>query len=1198
MNTRTLRASSARTLFLLATLVALTAIASAQAGRGSISGLVSDTSGAIVPAAKVTAMNQATGVKVATLSSAAGLYSFVSLSPGSYDVVVTAQGFETTVHKNIPVTVDQVSTINVALRVGSVSEVVSVNAESSLVETSNSTVGQLISSDVIDRVPLVTRDVFQLIQLSAGVLPTNGTPNASDTSGIFNARPGVDVSAYTINGALQGSVSYMLDGSPLGIAENNAASIMPAFQVPEDGVQEYRVETQNTPATYGSGGAGVISLVSKSGGNQFHGDAFVYIRPNTLAANDYFNKLNNPGSSTPDYHRYQEGGAFSGPILHQRLFFFGDYEATQQQQYDSGGTFTVPTLAERAGDFSADSFTVYNPLVPDNDDGTRQAFDGNIIPAANLNPIALEIAKNYPKPNNPGTGPYHIGNLYLPGLDPYNAHKFDIRMDYAYSEKQRLFGRFSFDRLFFSNANFYGNMYDSLYYQNITNGRNILVAYDYTLTPRSVLQLRYSFTRHYEDQTGDPRQSNVDISTLGFPKSLADEVLYKTLPVINFGNFTSPIGGTNNWDTFIFASENSDISATYTTVAGKHELATGLEYQKKFMNIGQPPYPAGQYVFDSTATSSTTFADDGNDFASFLLGMGQAPGYESYNFTKDVFAAEASPYWALFVQDNFHVTPKFTLNLGLRWDIFQGRTERHNRQEFFDPNVSYTVNGLALKGGEQFVTSGNRAPFATNFGNIGPRASFAWQPLQKVVVRGGGGIYYGPSTQMVANPALNSGGFGTISSWNPTQYNENGNTVFNSSPTCANSGDVTGCYSLSNPFPDGVVQPTGSSLGPATNLGSTLSTVLHSQPTLTTYNFNFGVEYEFPHQTILSVAYVGSRGLHMPLGNVDVNSLSLQTIGKYGASLCVDTSDPACVMVPNQWAVVQPPANANYGADSVPQWVALQTYPQFGTGNYGSGNGVIVNGYPAGDSKYNSLQTKVEKRLTSHFTTLASFTWGKLMTDDANPPLGFIGYHGAAPQDWRNLGLEWALSSQDVKFQFNWQTSYDLPIGRGRALNLEGPANMIFGGWTANAIVYLSTGVPINAPTGTGDIYFNQRVDMNCDPGKHAPHAVAMWFNYTCFAQPASPFLPGTASAYLAGVRTDGARNFDFSLFKNFPIGKEKKSLRIEVSSYNVTNSVQFGFPSVFWNPTPTPDNMSGFGLITNAVNTPRQFQFGSRFTF
>jgi hypothetical protein len=384
----------------------------------------------------------------------------------------------------------------------------------------------------------------------------------------------------------------------------------------------------------------------------------------------------------------------------------------------------------------------------------------------------------------------------------------------------------------------------------------------------------------------------------------------------------------------------------------------------------------------------------------------------------------------------------------------------------------------------------------------------------------------------------------------------------------------------------------------ATNLGSTLSTVLHSPRTVTTYNFNFGLEYEFPHQTILSAAYVGSRGLFLPLGSVDLNELPLGTIQQYGASLCVDTSDPSCVMVPNQWAATQPATNANFGAATVPQWVGLQPYPQFGNGNYGSGNGVMVNGYPGGDSEYSSLQAKVEKKMTSHFTTLASFTWGKLITDDATPPLAFIGYHGAgSPQDWKNLKLEHSLSAQDIKFQFNWQASYDLPVGRGRAVSLNGAGNAILGGWTINAIAYLSTGVPVNAPNGTLNPYFAQRVDMNCDPGKGAPHTVSMWFNYTCFSQPTNPFVAGTAPAFLSSVRTNGAHDLDLSLYKNFPLGKEK-NIRFEISSYNVTNSVQFGYPSVFWNPSPTPDNMATFGMITNAVNLPRQFQFGSRFTF
>ena len=403
-----------RFLFACTLLLCVVTAALAQAGRGSISGLVTDPSGAIVPGAKITALDHATGVAQHTVTSAGGLYSFVSLNPGVYKVTASMKGFESVAQDKVTVTVDQVSTVNIALRVGSVNEVVTVTETTSLVETSNSTVGQLISAETIDRVPLLNRDVYDLVQLSAGVIPANGSPNSSNSQAIINisfGRPGVDVSSYTINGAIEGSVYFMLDGSPIGVAENNAAAIIPAMQIPEDGVDEYRVETQNTPASYQSGGAGVISLVSKSGGDKFHGDAFGVFRPDILAANEYFVKqsqlLNSEPNQSPGFHRYQEGGAISGPILHKKLFFFGDYEDTQQQCL-MVQTFTVPTTAERTGDFSADRFHDLRSDLPDNNRrappvsltcfGTRQPLSNKIT---NPNPIALKFLSEMPSANNP-----------------------------------------------------------------------------------------------------------------------------------------------------------------------------------------------------------------------------------------------------------------------------------------------------------------------------------------------------------------------------------------------------------------------------------------------------------------------------------------------------------------------------------------------------------------------------------------------------------------------------------------------------------------------------------------------------------------------------------------------------------------------------------------------------------------------------
>jgi hypothetical protein len=1218
-----------------------------QAGRGGISGLVTDPSGAIVPGAKVTAKNHTTELSASTVTTAAGLYFFVSLNPGTYEITASAKGFETIAQDNVTVTVDQTSTVNIALPVGSVTEVVTVTGSSSLIDSDNSTVGQLIDAATIDRVPLLTRNVYELVQLSAGVTPANGSPNSSSSEAVINistGRPGVDVSSYTINGAIIGSVYYMLDGSPLGIAENNAAAIIPAMQIPEDGVEEFRVETQNTPASYQSGGAGVISLVSKSGGDRFHGDAFGVFRPDILAANDYFNKQSQVANGTPNespsFHRYQEGGAISGPVLHKRLFFFGDYEATQQEMFDGSNTFAVPTSAERTGDFSNMGFTIYDPTLPDYTSGplagTRQPVAGNKI--ANPNPIALKFLSefpkcNYPSPSTCDTQTTDVSpNLYVPGLDPTTQKKFDVRIDYYKSEQQRIFGRFSFDRLFTSGVNAFNNPWDLNYAQNITNGRNFIVGDDLTINPTTVLQLRYSFTRHYENQGGDPGQSAIDsLASLGFVTPTAADEVFKTLPYVNFDDVGGGIGGTANYNSFVYASENSNVSGTLTKVVGKHEISAGAEYMKRFLNVGQPPAPSGAYAFDVSATDqSTANGGGGSDFASFLMGMGEQPGSEGNdapNFTKDLFVAEASPYYAAFVQDSYHPSHALTITAGLRWDIFGGRTERHNRLEYFNPSATGTASDVSFTGAEVYVTSGDRSPFTTNLTNFGPRLGVSWQPAKQLVVHGGGGFYFGPSAEMVGGAGLNSDGYSSTTNWDATCFNADGNTVYNGTNQCEGfaggpAPSTTGVYSLTNPFPAGVVPLISSPTGLGNNLGILLNTMLNSQRTQETYNFNFGLEYQLPHDIVVSAGYVGSRGLFLPLGSVDVNQLPLSVIAANNYSLCVDTSNSSCVMVPNTWAAIQPSTNANYGAATVPLWVSLQQYPQFGSGNYGAGNGVNVHGYPSGDSEYSSLQTKVQKRLTKHFTTLATFTWGKIMTDDGNPPLGFVGAHAGAPQDAKNMNLEHSISPQDVKYQFTWQASYDLPMGRGRALNLSGLANAVLGDWTADEVFYLSSGIPIASPlVNTPISYFNQRPNLKCDPGKGAPHTAGQWFTPSCFSAPSdnqSPFIAGNAPAYLDHVRSMGADDLDMTLSKSFKLGKER-DLRIEISSFNVANKAQFApptsplpgeyplicslsHPNCGTQADPTPPTVpyanTPFGLITADSNSPRQFQFATRFTF
>jgi len=1213
-------------LFLCAGSVAL-----GQAGRGSISGLVTDPGGAVIPGAQVVLLNPATGVTQHTVTSGGGLYTFISLNPGVYQVTASQTGFKSVAQEKITVNVDQVTEVNITLQVGAATETVTVTEGVTLVEPSNSTVGSLIGSETIDRVPLISRNVYDLIQLSAGVNAVNGSPNSSDSmqtvQNISIGRPGVDVAADTVNGSLVGSVYFMLDGAPIGIAENNAAAIIPAMNIPEDGIDEARVETQNTPASYQSGGAGVISLVSKSGTNKFHGDVFGVFRPDALSANDYFTKQSQlqqgQKNTPPGFHRYQEGGAIGGPIKKDKLFFFADYEDTQQQAFEGVKTYAVPTSAERSGDFSAllnyvdpvngpSPIVIYDPTLPDNADGTRQPFPGNKIP--NPNPIGLLYLSKMPHCNIPDPVTCDQAtsdvspNYGMPGLDPFKAHRFDVRVDWNASDKQRIFTRFSYDKLIFSTANVFPSGWDLDYAQNVTNGRNLLVADDLTINSSTVLNLRYSFTRHYENQGGPPSYLSTDITSLGFPASLAAEEVFKQLPFIVFDDVGGGVGGTADYNNFVYASENSDVNATITKIRGKHELSVGFEWMKRYLNVGQPPAPAGAYGFDVSATDqSVASVSGGSDFASTLIGMGELPGNEtgggSYpSFSKDVFAAESNPYYAAFFEDTYHASKSLTITAGLRWDIFGGRNERLNRQEYFDPNATNTVSGVSYTGAEIYVNGSHRSPFKTNLHDFGPRLAFAWQPVTHFVVRGGAGFYYGPSTQNVGSAGLNTDGFSSGTTWESTCFNADQNTVFNTgnAPCVAGTADAfTGPYSLSNPFPNGVTPVfTTAPPGLGNNLGITLSTVLHSQRTPTTYNYNFGIEYELPHQVVVSAAYVGSRGLFLPFGSVDLNQLDLGTIAQYGDALCI-TQDPSC-QVPNTWEAILPPTNQWYQSPTVPRYVALEKYPQFGGG--GANNGVAIHGYPAGDSEYSSLQTKVQKRLTGHFTTLATFTWGKIMTDDGNPPLGFVGTHNGAAQDWRNLRYEHSVSPQDVKYSFTGQVSYDLPAGKGQAVNLNGVANAIAGGWTVNAILYLSTGVPVASPgSGTPNTPFGQRADMVCNPASGAPHTPTQWFKVDCFAQPGGSinpnlYVPGTAPAYLDNVRTRGARDLDLSIYKTFKL-TETKALRFDISGYNMTNFAQYGYPNVT---SVVGAGIPGaqFGLISNNVNTPRQFQFGARFTF
>lgn len=1176
------------------------------AGRGSLSGLVSDSSGAAVPSASVTLTNAATGVVLQGQTSSSGLYSFISLIPGTYQLQVSQSGFQTAIHNEITIAADQPETINVALQVGAQTETVTVSAAEDITATTSSTTAQVITSDVIDRVPLAQRDVFQLALLSPGVIPQDGNVTTLDSGRN-------QVSNFTINGAQQGTIYYLLDGSPLTIGENNQGVVIPALEPPEDSVQEFRMELNTTPASVQTGAAGVISLVTKSGTNAFHGDAFGWLRPNGLDANDYFNKLN--GAAIPNFHRYQWGGSLGGPIKKDKIFFFADYEGTQQSN-GAQTTTTVPLPAELQGDFSyvqSQGVKIYNPFDFENNNCPLDSNGNPLSPCPQqfaagakvpINPIAAKyIAMNpWPAPNlgpnGTGTGNprYHTNNYFATGSSPEADQRFDVRLDDNITAAQHLFGRYSFHREHDQGANlfdtpqnkndiFYGNGAD------FDHDFNALVGYDYTLSSSAVLQLRASATRHFEfDQPQG--QLGFNMTTLGFPQSLLDSSVLPAIPDMHIGGQGSVRSiGTSQFSVFKFAVTTYDFSSTLNKVIGRHNLSLGWDFTKQFMNVGQTLSPSGLYDFNNDATSNNAVngagSGNGDSLASWLLGVGSLNQGQSW--TTDIFGANSNPYTALFLQDDWHATDKLTINAGLRWDLFPGATERFNRMEYFNPTLPYTVNGVNLTGGEVFSGPGHRSPFATNWHDFAPRFGLTYQVLKNAVIRGGFGISYGPSVHMASINQFNDDSYNAVSVW------------------IASVADSSGTYLvpnslITNPFPSGITEPTEGKLGPATNLGNTVDFVPHSAPEMTTYNFNFGVQYQFPYQTVLSVAWVGSRGLHLTFSNnaPDLNEISIETLAANQANLLNTVSFPYTN------AITDPTAPL-FGVTQVPQWVMLQKYPQFSTGlpslgTPGGGGGVLDWGATFGDSIYHSLQVKAEKHLTHGFTSLASLTWGKLITNDDSGSLAFNGNNFAVPQDWADLKLERALSSQDIPFYFSWELSYDLPIGENRAVPLHGWADKALGGWTISTVTAFSSGQPIATPTGTLDPWFNQRPNISGSCGTGAQKTVDEWFNYACLTEPTDMFTPGTAGAMLPGIRTNGTHNLDLSIAKHFKFS-EKKDLSLRAAAYNFTNSVQFGYPNVFWSPenfgqNPSSDDQDSFGQITNQANTPRQMSFEARFTF
>ena len=1114
-----------------------------QTSTGTIVGTITDSSGAVVANARVVVTNASTNARLEVSTNEAGGYTAPLLPPGVYSVTVSSPGFRTFEQTGIQLGVQQQARVDVVLQVGEVAESIAVTADAALVEATTSSISKGVNNKTINELPLNTRNVYSLVNLTPGV-----------TGSIGNAHNGV---SFSVNGARGGTFDVLIDGSSASFPTVNGFAGVSVFP-PVDAVGEFRLQAQNYSAEFGRSMTAVLNLVYKSGGNDLHGSAFEFLRNSVLDANSFFaNQRNVPLAS---FKRNQFGGQLSGPIIRNKLFFLVSYEGLRERSFTERTT-TVPTALQRSGDFSqtranaTQLITIYDPFsTRPNPNGTgsiRDPFPGNIIPADRIDPVARNVLSYFPSPNQPGDPGTGQNNYYANGANTFDTNNFDVKVDHNLSDSQRLFGRFSYRRYF--------NGPPALFPADLTiaegrinnndYGRNAVIDYTNTLNPNTLLNLRLSFARNrflYDNQG-----LGFVPSSLGLPKDLDAAVDRLMFPRFDISGQTSLGGGDHRQSGF----NNYGLAGSLSKVVGRHSLKFGYEGRMLRINVWEAR-AAGTFQFNAGMTQgpnpNAASSTAGYGFASFLLGTGSGGNF--YQNWKNV--ASQSFYHAFYIQDDWRITRKLTLNLGVRYDFDTPRTERFNRMSWFDPDLrsplADTVPGYSnLKGGLRFVgVDGNsRTQFNGDFNNIAPRLGLAYQVDKKTAVRAGFAQLFGPST-LAAQGTVGPYGFRVETPWVATI---DGITPFNR---------------LSNPFPGGFAPVPGASLGALTAIGSRVEAPLANTNTPYTLQYNLTVQRELPGAILLEVAYVGNRGRQLSRG------------GEGGFTL--NQVDPKYLSLGS--ALNQLVDNPFYGQGSgilanpqVRRAQLLRPYPQF--------DAVYPLFSQGATSDYNSLQVSFSKRYSWGIQFDGSYVWSKSLDT------------GTSYQNSYDVLGSRSVSSVNIPHRFVFSGLFEIPVGRGRRFGtgMSRMADAIIGGWQVNTFLTIQSGNPLGISASNTAGIFTEAIRANTNGRKarlsgDAHQRLDRWFDTTVFSQPA-PFTLGNLSPLIVDLRNHHTNNIDLSVFKQFQLA-ERLRLQFRAEAFNAFNRVRFGSPNTNVNAG------ANFGRVTSQANDPRQLQFGLKLLF
>ncbi len=1113
--------------------------ADAQTITGTITGVVKDASGGVLPGATVTMTHLQTSRAEAAVSDNEGLYASAPLPLGDYRIEATLQGFKNAVRSGVTLTISDVVRVDFTLELGALSETVEVAAHGSLVDGSTSSIGKLVDNRRIAELPLNTRNVYSLIFLTPGVAGTIG-----------NAYGDL---RYTINGARPRSSDTLVDGVTATfptVTGGVGISVFPSV----DAIQEFKVLGATYPAEFGRSLGSVLNVVYKSGSNDFHGSAYEFVRDSAFDARDFFQRLR--GERLGDFSRHQFGGAAGGPLQRGRMFYLASFEGLRESAFRSTTT-TVPTLLERQGDFSQ-SFAangqlirIFNPFTtrPNPAGGfIRDQFPDNKIPRELWDPVALNVLRYYPMPNQPGDPVSGRNNYTASGNADLNTNNTDVRVDRNFGTEGRGFMRYSHRYVETIPLQAFPDELTVAEGRVIEENRvhNFVAEYNHTLGRSTLLTARLGFARTlfvFNNQGLGFRPSSLGFSTA--IDAAPDRMMF---PAFGASQYVSLGGNDHRYNAFM----SYPLLVSLTKTSSRHTLKTGFDGRMIRVNVWEAR-AAGTFNFSPGFTQgpnpNTASSTAGHSIASLLLGTGTANNALIQNW-KNV--ASQNFYFAGYAQDDWRVNERLTLNLGIRYDLETPRTERFDRMNYFDPGASSPLAALVpqfpnLRGGLVFVgVDGNpRSQFAVDRDNISPRVGAAFQLNPQTVLRGGYAHVYGPSYQQ-ANGTVGPFGFRTENLWVSTL------------------DGITPYRLLRDPYPDGFQPSPGASQGLLTGVGSALQAPLRDG-SLTPWNrqWNVTIQRELPWSVSLELAYVGSEGHDLQTNTesgLNINQLDPQYLA-LGSALNQLVPNPFFGIVTSGVLV----------APQVSRAQLLRPFPQF--------TDIIPLQATGGTSIYHAMQLSASRRMSGGLMVAGSYVWSKAFDEGENH------------QNSYDARASRAIASFDIAHRLVVSALYELPFGRGRRFGASAPAvvDAIAGGWQINGIIMMQSGTPLTITATNTAGLFNPVTRANWngqDPRLDAPptERLQRWFDTSVFSQPA-PFTFGNAGTTSPMLRSDSVRNLDLSLFKHFVLsGRLRLQARIE--AFNALNRVQFGSPNL-------GVTSSSFGVVTSQANTPRQLQFG-----